>query len=62
MLVTEPFFRIPCDSKDLLSMCTFTKSSPVIVKKLLATKIKRKCLKLKHLDTYIIIPLLHAHN
>lgn len=63
ILFTESFFSIPCDSKELLGIQTFTETSPFNIEKLPATNIKTKCLKLKHLelqDTFVIIPLLHA--
>lgn len=64
LLHPQSFFTVPCDSKKL---CIFLITSSTIsdIIKVPATRIKRKCLKLKQyneVDSSVVIPLLHANN
>lgn len=64
ILQTQFFFTIPCDSKKL-DIFFIRNSSTSDIIQVPATRIKRKCLKLKQLDevdSYVVIPLLHANN
>lgn len=60
----KSFFTVPCASEKLrIYLISNSNTSEIIT--ILATRIKRKYLKLKLLDaidSYVVIPLLHANN